>query len=788
MKLLSLILSIYLLIFTNLTNAQQYLKSSSLLTCMEKSQFTASFFDVTFYPHNKTAVFDIDGLSTINAKIVAHIELIVYGLSVYTTDFKLCSINYATVCPLSSGHINIDSTYTIDSDQLDQVPGIAYTIPDLDAYVQVHVYDEDDTDKSEPLACVIAKLSNGKTVQTRYAGWPIAVVSGLGLIISGFVSILGHSATAAHIASNSSALFIYFQNLAIISMMGVSAVPPIAAAWAQNFQWTMGIINAKFMQDIFFWYVQSTGGTVTSIIANKSNLSISVQRVVKHVRTLMKRAISVSSSSGLLNALSDSSLYTTDERNVGSKTLILRGIQRVSYLAGIEISNFFLTGITFFLFIGFVLLILLGLFKSFCEICVRTGKLKEAKFTTFRHHWRSVTKGSLYRYFNICFPQITLLCIWEFSVHNSAGCVVLAVGCLLVTFVLLFFASFKLIVLGKLSSQKYKNPAYLLFSDEKILNRYGFLYVQYKADKYYWVLVNLVYLFIRALFIAVLQEQGKVCACLIFATEIIYCAVLIWKRPFMDKRTNIFNIFITVVNVINSIFFLFYSNVFGQPAVVSSVAGVVYFILNAVCALVLLIFTIVSCTLALIHKNPDTRYQPFKDDRVSFIPRQEGVEKSDTDFELKALGESAMRGHDRNSYYVEPTGVNPFDESSAGSSSAKSQQQQQQLQQQQQELTEQPQATKSRPLSQRLNPFSSRSQNNSENSTNSSSPFVKNNTNVAQANNNNNNITRLQSNNSSTSNPFSTYGNSNNNNNYSSSNNNSQNRFNNYNNRNNNYI
>ena len=135
-----------------------------------------------------------------------------------------------------------------------------------------------DTQTYEQLACVEATLSNGKTVQTKYAGWPIAAVSGLGVITSGVISIIGYSNTAAHIASNSMSLFVYFQSLAVTAMMAVARTPPLAAAWAQNFMWSLGVVRVGFVQDIANWYLQATGGTPTDILKSRY-LSISVQNL-----------------------------------------------------------------------------------------------------------------------------------------------------------------------------------------------------------------------------------------------------------------------------------------------------------------------------------------------------------------------------------------------------------------------------------------------------------------------------------------------------------------------------
>ncbi|CDK24914.1 unnamed protein product [Kuraishia capsulata CBS 1993] len=633
--------------------AEKYIKASSLLTCMENSQFSASRFEAKYTPANHSITFDISGISTISDKVKAEVELIVYGITILTETINLCSLNYKTICPLTSGHIDVDSSYQISSSIVDQIPGIGFTVPDLDATVKVMVYST--TNNSQPLACIEAVLSNGRSVQTKYASWPIAAVSGFGLIISSFVSIMGHSSTAAHIASNAVSLFIYFQSLALISMMAVARVPPIAMSWAQNFQWTMGIIETGFMQNIFFWFVQATGGTSTSTIANKSALSISVQKLLRFSH-LFKRDEDVES---------DTSLYTTNESDsdVGDKILVLRGIQRVAYLANIEISNLFLTGITFFLIIALFLLVILSFFKAFVELLIRTNAIPANKFHGYRKDWTTVIKGTLYRLYLIAFPQLVLLCLWECTRHDSAACVVVAIVIFVVAVLLLFQAAIRLLLIGWKSTKYYNNPAYLLFGDAKLLNRFGFLYVQYRADKYWWLSVSLCYALIKSLIVAVLQTQGKAQAVIIFVLELFYFISLCVFRPFMDKRTNVFNILIGLINLLNSVFYLFYSNIFKQPSAVSSIAAVVYFVLNAVFALVLLIFTIVTCVLALVRKNPDTRYQPMRDDRVSFLPHNDS-EKKEPDFELAALGATAMRGHDRDSMLVDQAALGSSEDSS----------------------------------------------------------------------------------------------------------------------------
>ena len=91
------------------------------------------------------------------------------------------------------------------------------------------------------------------------------------------------------------------------------------------------------------------------------------------------------------------------------------------------------------------------------------------------------------------------------------------------------------------------------------------------------------------------------------------------------------------------------------------VMGVVFFVYNAAFALVLLVLVLVASVYAVVSKNPDTRYQPMRDDRGSFIKSQTQLTT-----ELDALGATA-RGDMKSQSYQH----NPFDEDSISVSSGR---------------------------------------------------------------------------------------------------------------------
>lgn len=73
--------------------------------------------------------------------------------------------------------------------------------------------------------------------------------------------------------------------------------------------------------------------------------------------------------------------------------------------------------------------------------------------------------------------------------------------------------------------------------------------------------------------------------------------------------------------------------------------GVLFFVLNAVFALVLLVMVLWASISAIVSKNPDIRYQTMRDDRGSFIKSHSNNNLHD---ELDALGVAA-RGDGKHS-------------------------------------------------------------------------------------------------------------------------------------------
>jgi hypothetical protein len=319
-----------------------------------------------------------------------------------------------------------------------------------------------------------------------------------------------------------------------------------------------------------------------------------------------------------------------------------------------------LTGLIFFAAFTVIVVLIVAAFKGITELLVRNGKMKSDRFQDFRNGWRVVLRGILFRLTLIGFPQMCVLCLWEFTRRDSPAEVVLAVVMILSMLMSLGWAAQKVIRLAKRSVTMHKNPAYILYSDPSSLNKWGFLYVQYRATAYYFVVPFLIYTLIKGMFIGLSQPAPVVQTVALLVLELAMLVGVCVLRPWMDKKTNIYNISIAVVNFLNSVFLLVFSDVFNPPAMMIGIMGVIFFVYNAIFALVLLILVLLASIYAIVSKNPDTRYQPMRDDRGSFIKDQTQLTT-----ELDALGATA-RGDMKDGQYHNN---NPFDDDTASISS-----------------------------------------------------------------------------------------------------------------------
>lgn len=372
--------------------AEYILQTTSLSTCQDNSEFSASLFDVVYTPGNNTAAVDMTATSTVEGYVIFDIAITAYGYQILRTTIDPCAAGdgFKGFCPMSPGNLNNPFNIPIDSSATSTIPSIAYTFPNIDAKVKVFINYTDSSEGS--VACVQASVSNGKTVDLVGVKWASAIVAGLALASSALMSGLGHQNAASHVAANALSLCGYFQAQAMVGLVAVP-LPPVVQAWTQDFQWSIGIIYVGFMQDIFTWYQRATGGTPSTLFNSLTTVSVQVQKrsepLTQPAVNLFRRATAMAPR-GVVRTASNL-VRRTGNIQTTSGDYIVYGIQRVAFQAGIESTNIFMTGLVFYCLILIFTAISVLAWKYLCEALVKSKFMKPDTFADFRSDWRKTS-------------------------------------------------------------------------------------------------------------------------------------------------------------------------------------------------------------------------------------------------------------------------------------------------------------------------------------------------------------------------------------------------------------
>lgn len=360
----------------------------------------------------------------------------------------------------------------------------------------------------------------------------------------------------------------------------------------------MGIIHAGPLQSIATWFQRATGGTSLNLESRLNEISV----------VLAKRS---SSAPGLASR----STVTTS----GGTELTLRGIERVAFRAEIAPTNIFMTGYLFFYFIALLMvvcIIMLNLALPVASKNVRNEKLDRAIDASA--DWKNMARGYLYRLMGLGYPQMCVLCFWEFYHHDSVAEVILALSIWLVMSGVLGWATFQVIRRARRSQILHRNPAYALYSEPALLSKWGFLYINYRAQVYYLIVPFFAYTVVKGLIIALGQSNPVAQSIVLLFFEAAYLVAIILTQPYKDREANVLRTTVAVINFVNAFFIFIFSNVCNQPTLMTGIMGVLFFIYNALFTLALLVLLLMGLYSAIRLQEPTGKYRRLSDDRNSF--------------------------------------------------------------------------------------------------------------------------------------------------------------------------
>ncbi|KAI5786582.1 hypothetical protein FPQ18DRAFT_393607 [Pyronema domesticum] len=640
-------------LLTTVDASSRILRSTSLSTCQDLHGITAKLFNVSFTPDDGQLKIRINGASQVVGEVKARVTVLAYGFKVISQEIDPCNTpGLQTMCPMSLQDLDLNFQQTIAKDAVDRIPSIAYQIPNLDGVARLEVINK----TNSVVACVEAPLSNGQTVLHPAVGWTSALIFLFILFISIILSGRGYPGIAAHLGAHAAVLFSYFQSVGMIAMISVP-LPPLVSAWTGNFVWTLGIVRVDFWQKVLHWYIQATGGTPQSLFKKQEVVSVQIAKRGLEVAELVRRyaegdyTLSRAAAYGfdpIYDSIPEPShrLFKRTNRDAtldaSSSTGIIKvtGIARMAYLAKIESTNIFMTGLSFFVALLFATVVIVVGFR----LCLG-GKGRDGNWMELKRNWRVVLKGAVLKLFWMALPMIVLLAPYELSHVTSPATATLAVFFLLSSLGLIFLATFRILRL----------PTSQLILDPEVWAKYGGVYGIFlspasepdrskasdalrnsevagfnaaagneKPRSHHrlsksptpsspitklrgpsFLLLLLPFLLLKPLFIAVLQSHGLTLVILLLLLDFFFLLSVGIIKPFLDRRISMLVITIATIGVVNAILSLFWglgssgdggAGAGGAkvPDYVRGVAGVVFVIVNVVWLVVGLVMGVVA--------------------------------------------------------------------------------------------------------------------------------------------------------------------------------------------------
>jgi hypothetical protein len=568
---------------------------------------------MTLTPDNYSLAIEFDGEINYSGKIIMNVDLLAYGYSFLTTQVDPCDYNTLSgFCPLVPENMTVPSaTLSISNSTISEIPGefflapreilrltrnnsigIAFSIPDLDAVVRINLLSKS---TNESVTCIEARVINSTTVYQAGVSWTLAIITGLGIFASTVLSIIGYSNIETQISFRTLLFLGFMQSQA---MAGLTAVDfkPLIQNWTQDFQWTMSIAHADFLNTITTWFQRATGGTAADLSSEAGDISIG----------LLKRSAEI---------LAKRSEPTTN----GGAELLLYGIIRMGYVAGIESTNIFMTGYLVFYFIAiFMILATLALKFGLPAIWNKTNRAKSRHTFGAQVDWKNFMRGELCRMAYLGYPQFCVFSMWELYRRDSAAEVVLAIIIWLVMTIILGSSTFRVFQHVRSSKGLSGTLTYPLYFDPACLTKWGCLYVHYKSETYYFIIPLLFYTIVKGMIIAFAQHNAMTQAIVLLIFEAGFLATTAIIRPYMDKKSNTLSITAAAINFVNAIFILGFSDIFNPPDLMTGVMGVLFFLYNAVFTLVLTISLLFALFYACQLKEPTPGSQRFYDNRASY--------------------------------------------------------------------------------------------------------------------------------------------------------------------------
>lgn len=615
-----------------LTSAADILKLSDFQDCASEADIKLNSVDIEYDGSSRSISFSIDGTSSKSEKVQASLQVQAYGKDVYTKDFNPCdeATSVPQLCPVPVGRFNASSTQVIPAEFASQIPSIAFSVPDiaLTATLQLNRIDD-----GASVGCVVADLSNGKSLSTAGVTYAAAGIVGGALVISGAASLVsamqgGFNEPGEQISSSPSftTMIGWFQTIATTGMISVQ-YPAIYQGFTTRFAFSTGLISWQPMQNSIDNLRAKTGGKV-------------VEEAVQNTTSrLMIRQSQTAISSNVTRAL---------------------GMEKFVEETGIRQENVFMTIFLVTMIIIALIVVLILLFKVILEAWALLGSFPKGLTGFRKHYWGSIFRAVV-MLINLIFPIWVLYSIYQFQQNDSWTPTLLAAVSLAVFAAILIFFIVRIWMTAQ-KQIKISGSVAGLFEDKEMWIKYSMFYDNLKRDTWWFFAVYLFYGITRNALLGGLQGKGLAQTISILTVDILMLIVMCFLRPFEHRTENVVHILIQVVRALSIGAVLVFVDTLKVERSTQTVIGLVLVIVTAVLTVLLvglMLFNgIYQCVKSNPHRKRRKEAEKMRNESEYFLePTKNQHNNLDRDFTNDTSYRSPAIVHEgrRNSYFAATT-------------------------------------------------------------------------------------------------------------------------------------
>ncbi len=526
-----------------------------------------------------------------NVNVTASLLLNVYGIKPVNITIDLCNILGGALCPLPMYNFVGSDTLSLPSsvDISNNIPGIAFVIPDLEGYAQLSL---NEVGTGALKACVQATLSNGWSMKQPAVSWTTAGITIATTAVAAWQSLSPNALLPFRLVD----MLHLYQTIAASAFLNLN-YPVVYRAYALNFAWALGLVHSTSMQSSIDSMRHRTGGNMAN---STSNSAVEfVNRKYSPYNAVVTRGLPSAYTPNFANY----KIFSTVATVTGTSSNVLdAGVPTYVNSVNIASANAFMTvflcllifyaiAIGVFALIYAVLLVLQHLNPSqsdrYVEHRVRYPAFVRAwSLRLVRIHCRLAFSTLMCCQVLMTFFPIIVFTFFQWTLKDSWVSVLLSVIAFLAICGWLGYAVFVTM------REARRSTPYSLYSRPELLSSYGPLYAQYLNPRYFYFLIPLAAIVLRSVFISFGHADGLPQIILLMILELAVLISVLVLRPHKTRGADVFSSFLAVIRLVCTgllIAFLERLNVSPIPRVVIGIVIAVVFSVTVIVVLINLV-------------------------------------------------------------------------------------------------------------------------------------------------------------------------------------------------------